>query len=61
MPARVFTAFAGSSKGGLIVTPSASESVNRDLIITLAARNKLPAVYFTRFSITGGGLVSYGP
>jgi putative ABC transport system substrate-binding protein len=39
----------------------ASESANRDLIITLAALNKLPAVYSTRFSITSGGLISYGP
>ena len=35
--------------------------VHRDLIITLAARHKLPAVYFERFFVAGGGLVSYGP
>jgi putative ABC transport system substrate-binding protein len=58
---RALTAFVGSSNGGLIVTPSAAESVNRDLIIMLAARNKLPAVYSTRFSITSGGLIFYGP
>jgi len=58
---RVLTALVGSSNGGLIATPSASESANRDLIITLAARKKLPAVYSTRFSVAGGGLISYGP
>ncbi len=53
-------AFARSANGGLIVTPSASTSVHRDLIITLAARHKLPAVYAFRFDVTGGGLISYG-
>jgi putative ABC transport system substrate-binding protein len=44
------------------VTPSASElSVQRELIIALAARLKLPAVYSDRVSVTGGGLISYGP
>ena len=46
---RAITAFAHSSNGGLIVTGSASAEVHRDLIITLAARHKLPAVYFDRF------------
>jgi putative tryptophan/tyrosine transport system substrate-binding protein len=55
------TAFARSSNGGLIVTGSALAQVHGDLIITLAARHKLPAVYFERFFITGGGLISYGP
>ena len=53
-------AFAHSANSGLIVTPSASVSVHRDLIITLAARYKLPAVYGYRASATGGGLISYG-
>jgi len=56
-----FAAFVGSSNGGAIVTPSASESANRNLIIALAAQNKLPAVYATRFSVISGGLISYGP
>jgi putative ABC transport system substrate-binding protein len=47
--------------GGLIVTGSALASVYRDLIITLAARHKLPAVYFERHFVTAGGLISYGP
>jgi putative tryptophan/tyrosine transport system substrate-binding protein len=47
--------------GGLIVTGSALSIVHRNLIITLAARHKLPAVYFRRLFVTGGGLISYGP
>lgn len=47
--------------GGLVVTPSASESVHRDLIIALAARYKLPAAYAFRDTVAAGGLVSYGP
>ena len=58
---RVVTAFAQSPNGGLIVTASGPAFVNRDLIITLAARHKLPAVYFERSFVTAGGLVSYGP
>ena len=46
---RAVTAFARSPNGGLIVTGSALASVHRDLIITLAARHKLPAVYFDAF------------
>ena len=58
---RAVTAFARSSNGGLIVTASALAIVHRDLIITLAARHKLPAVYSDRYFVTGGGLISYGP
>jgi putative ABC transport system substrate-binding protein len=58
---RAVTAFARSSNGGLIVTPSAPAFVHRDLIITLAARHKLPTVYNERSFIDAGGLVSYGP
>jgi putative ABC transport system substrate-binding protein len=54
-------AFARSANGGLIVTPSAGESSHHDLIITLAAQYKLPAVYADRYAVTGGGLISYGP
>jgi putative ABC transport system substrate-binding protein len=57
---RAVAAFARSTNGGLIVTPGASDSVHRDLIIALAARHKLPAVYGFRFDVTGGGLISYG-
>jgi putative ABC transport system substrate-binding protein len=58
---RAVAAFARSSNGGLIVTPSAPAFVHRDLIIMLAARHKLPAVYNERSFIAAGGLVSYGP
>jgi putative ABC transport system substrate-binding protein len=58
---RAVAAFARSANGGLIVTPSASESAQHDLIIALAARHKLPAVYTFRSMVTGGGLISYGP
>ena len=53
--------FAGSANGGLVVTPSASVSAHHDLIVALAARYKLPAVFAFRFDVDGGGLISYGP
>jgi putative ABC transport system substrate-binding protein len=58
---RAVTAFAGIQNGGLVVTASPSSTVHRDLIIALAARHKLPAVYFERFFVAAGGLISYGP
>jgi putative ABC transport system substrate-binding protein len=58
---RAVAAFASSSNGGLIVTGSALAVVHRALIVTLVARHKLPAVYFERFFVTAGGLISYGP
>jgi putative ABC transport system substrate-binding protein len=58
---RALTAFAGSPNGGLILTGSALAVVHRGLIITLAARHKLPAVYFDRYFVGDGGLISYGP
>jgi putative ABC transport system substrate-binding protein len=57
---RAVAAFAGSSNGGLISTASALAAVHRELIIALATRHKLPAVYHRRFFVTSGGLVSYG-
>ena len=57
---RAVTAFARSSNGGLIVAGSALASVQRNLIIELAARHRLPAVYFERHFVTSGGLISYG-
>jgi putative tryptophan/tyrosine transport system substrate-binding protein len=53
--------FAQKPNGGLIVTPSSLALVNRDLIVTLAARLRLPAIYPFRFFVSGGGLISYGP
>jgi putative tryptophan/tyrosine transport system substrate-binding protein len=58
---RSIVAFAQGSNGALIVTASTSAIIHRELITTLAARNKLPAVYYTRFWVAGGGLMSYGP
>ena len=58
---RAITAFARGSNGGLLVTGSSSASLHRKLIIGLAAQYRLPAVYFTRFFVTAGGLISYGP
>ena len=58
---RGIAAFARSANGGLILTSSALSVVHRDLIVTLAARHKLPAVYYRRQFVTGGGLISYGP
>ena len=55
---RSIGAFAGSPNGGLIVTQTAS--FHRDLIIAVAARHKLPAVYGLRHDVIGGGLISYG-
>ena len=58
---RAVTAFARSSNGGLIVTASNPAAVHRKLIIALAARHRLPAVYAFRYHATSGGLISYGP
>ena len=58
---RDIAAFATTSGGGLIVSGSPQAIINRRLIITLAARHKLPAIYYERFFVDGGGLISYGP
>jgi putative ABC transport system substrate-binding protein len=58
---RAVAAFAQVANGGLIVASSALSVVHRDLIIALAARHKLPAVYYQRFYVAPGGLISYGP
>jgi putative tryptophan/tyrosine transport system substrate-binding protein len=57
---RAFAAFARSANAGLIVTGSASSSAHRDLIIALAAKHKLPAVYGSRYLVIDGGLISFG-
>ena len=56
---RAIAAFARSPNGGLIMTTGPSAYVHRDLIITLAARHRLPAVYPARSFVTSGGLISY--
>jgi ABC-type uncharacterized transport system substrate-binding protein len=58
---RAVATYARTPNGGLILTGSALAVIHRDLIITLAARHKLPAVYWERFYVAAGGLVSYGP
>jgi putative ABC transport system substrate-binding protein len=58
---RSVAAFARSANGGLIVTASTSAVIHRELITTLASRYKLPAVYYRRYFVTTGGLISYGP
>jgi putative ABC transport system substrate-binding protein len=57
---RAVAAFARTPNSGLIVTTSALSVLHRNLIITLAARHKLPAVYYRRYFVTSGGLISYG-
>jgi putative ABC transport system substrate-binding protein len=58
---RGIAAFAGAPNGGLIVSPAALATTHRDVIIKLAARHRLPAVYPLRIFATDGGLMSYGP
>ena len=58
--ASVVAAQAREPSGGLIVTPSPLANRHRDLIIMLAARHRLPAVYAWRYYVTDGGLISYG-
>jgi putative ABC transport system substrate-binding protein len=58
---RAITAFAQNRNSGLIVTGSPLAALHRDLIITLAARHRLPAVYWSRIWAAAGGLISYGP
>ena len=53
--------FARSINGSLVVTASSPSRLHRNLIVTLAARHKLPAVYWDRFFVATGGLISYGP
>ena len=58
---RDVAAFAHSPNVGLIVTGGGSQQLHRDLIVALAARHKLPTVYFERYFVAAGGLISYGP
>ncbi len=58
---RAITAFARMPNGGIVVTGSPSQGVHRELIISLAAKHRLPAVYPFRYLVAEGGLISYGP
>ena len=58
---RALTSFARDPKGGLVVAVSSASQLHRELIVTLAARHQLPAVYPYRFFVSHGGLISYGP
>jgi putative tryptophan/tyrosine transport system substrate-binding protein len=58
---RAVAVFANSPNGGVIVPASPAATSHRHLIVTMAARHKLPAVYFERFFVAAGGLISYGP
>jgi putative tryptophan/tyrosine transport system substrate-binding protein len=55
------TRFANSPNGGLILTASPLAVVHQNLVVALAARHKLPAVYYRRYFVASGGLISYGP
>jgi putative tryptophan/tyrosine transport system substrate-binding protein len=58
---RAVTTFARLSNGGLIVAATALATVQRNTIVELAARHRLPAIYFERLFVDSGGLISYGP
>jgi ABC-type uncharacterized transport system substrate-binding protein len=60
-PAFAVTAFARTGSDGLIVVAGPAATRHRGLIVKLAARHRLPAVYYERFFVAGGGLISYGP
>jgi putative ABC transport system substrate-binding protein len=58
---RAIAEFARESNSGLIVLGGFLAGINRGAIVALAAQHRLPAVYFSRFSVVDGGLISYGP
>jgi putative ABC transport system substrate-binding protein len=57
---RAITAIAGVPNSSMVVAPDSTTNVNSDLIITLAARHRLPAIYSNKFFVAAGGLMSYG-
>jgi putative tryptophan/tyrosine transport system substrate-binding protein len=57
---REIESFASAPNGGLIVLPDTTAAVHRNVIIALAARHRLPAVYYSRVFVAAGGLMSYG-
>ena len=58
---RAISAIADDAKGGLIVTSSRLARVHRELIVNLAARHRVPAIYAFRVYVAAGGLMFYGP
>ena len=58
---RAVAAFARSPNGGLIVTAGSGSAIHGELIVTVAARHQLPAIYSAHHFVAGGGLISYGP
>jgi putative ABC transport system substrate-binding protein len=58
---RAVAAFARTSNGGMVMTASGLSQLRRDLVVRLAAQHKLPTVYYERFLVAAGGLISYGP
>ena len=54
------SSFASAPNGGLVVPPDVTTAVHRDLIVALAARLRMPAVYYSRLFVAAGGLMSYG-
>jgi putative ABC transport system substrate-binding protein len=58
---RAIAAFARAPSGGMIVTGSPSQGIHRELLISLAAKHQLPAVYPFRYMASGGGMIAYGP
>jgi len=58
---RAITAFAQTPGGGMIVTGSPSQGIHRELLVALAAKHRLPAVYPFRYMARGGGMIAYGP
>jgi putative tryptophan/tyrosine transport system substrate-binding protein len=57
---RAIAAIASIPNSGMVVLPESTTTINRDLIITLAARNRLPAIYNFKLIVQAGGLMSYG-
>src|SRR5262249_2486162 len=58
---RAVTTFSAAGDGGLIVTSSPLAVVHREVIVALAIRHRLPAIYPARYLVAAGGLISYGP
>src|SRR5262249_33232956 len=58
---RAIVTLAGSGNGGIIITGSPFAALHRELIVALAARHKVPAIFYDRFFAITGGVMSFGP